>query len=57
MLRLPQLLSKQQRCLDSRAHGEYDMLTEECDDSDVASCSDTSEVECVCPQRIGVRLP
>lgn len=30
-------LSKQQRCSDSRAHGEYGMLAEECDeDSDVA---------------------
>ena len=37
MLRLPQV-SKQQRCLDSRAHGEHGMLTEKCDeDSDVAA--------------------
>ena len=34
---LPQV-SKQQRCLDSRAHGEHGMLTEKCDeDSDVAA--------------------
>lgn len=30
-------VSKRQRCLDSRAHSEYGVLTEECDeDSDVA---------------------